>query len=56
MMINETNIVSSTLLPVVTKPADNAFEGQKGLIPFTVKLSANKWNEYPRKKGNAAIG
>ena len=46
------NTISSYLPPVVTGPLETNFNGQKGFIPLTVKLSANKWKLYPKNKGN----
>ena len=53
IMRNTKKIVLSTILPVFTTPFVLNLNGQKGFMPLIVKLSANKWNEYPRKNGNA---
>jgi len=54
--INTQKTVISSVPPVETLPELVTFRGQKGLIPLTVKLSANKCVEYPKKKGSAKSG
>ena len=42
--------------PVLINPVDVFFQGQKGVIPSRVKLSAAKCDAYPKKKGSASTG
>jgi len=42
--------------PVNKNPSETILNGQKGIIPFLVKLSQSKCKEYPKKNPNASIG
>ena len=54
--IRITLIVFSIFPPGTIGPRDFTLKGQKGFVPRTVRLSKNRWKEYPKKNGKAKRG